>query len=66
MKTSAGYSAITKLIDQLDHRAANLELEAVAKRHALKDSVKARGIAAAKEARVCRARIQNLAARLHA
>ena len=53
-------------MDQLDHRAANLELEAVAKRHALKDSVKARGIAAAKEARVCRARIQNLAAQLHA
>lgn len=62
MKTSA----ITKLLDQLDHRAANLELEAVAKRHALKESVKARGIAAAEEARVCRERIQNIVARLHA
>lgn len=54
------------LMSQLEHRAQTLELEAVAKRHAMLDRIRERGNAASKEARVCRARIQQLAIQLNA
>lgn len=56
---------IQTLIDKLEQNARDLELESVAKRHALHKDRQAEGLAAAQAAVITRNQIQELSALLH-
>ena len=56
---------IQTLIDKLEENARDLELESVAKRHALHKDRQAEGLAAAQAAVITRSQIQELSALLH-